>query len=168
MDIRKCAVIIPLCNHRRGREQRKSLIKESMGACEAHYLTPISEAGMTTRTVTLSLLERRSVTMTVTATLILKRIGLSDTEELVRVELVGNKSKKTKLDFYTPSGPNKITLGHPSSRIISDSKREQQKYSPRSEQKQGVTAVLAVTMGLKSPTTVAKRSQRRRQLKSNY
>ena len=51
-------------------------------------------------------------------------------EELVRVERVGNKSKKTKLDFYTSSDPNKITLEHPSSKIISDSKREQQKYSP--------------------------------------
>jgi hypothetical protein len=84
---------------------------------------------------------------------------MSGMEELVRVEQVGNKSKKTKSDFYTSSDPNKITLEHPSSKIISDSKREQQKYSPCSEQKQGVTAVLAVTMGLKSPTTVAKRSQ---------
>ena len=71
MNIQKYAVIIPLCNHRRGREQRKSLIKESMGACEAHYLTPISKAGTTTRVVTLSLLAKRSVTMTVTTTLIL-------------------------------------------------------------------------------------------------
>ena len=100
---------------------------------------------------------------------------MSDTEELVHVERVGNKSKKTKLDvektkldFYTPSDPDKITLEHPRSKTLSDSKREQQKYSPCSEQKQGVTAVLAVMMGLKSPTTVAERSQRRRQLESNY
>ena len=57
----------------------------------------------------------------------------------------------TKLDFYTPSDPDKITLEHPRSKTLSDSKREQQKYSPRSETKQGVTAVMAVMVGLRGP-----------------
>ena len=93
---------------------------------------------------------------------------MSDTGELVRVERVGNKSKKTKLDvtttkldFYTPSDPNKITLEHPSSKISSDSKSEQQKYSPRSETKQGVTAVMAVMVGLKGPRSSKKVSEKK-------
>jgi len=93
---------------------------------------------------------------------------LSDTGELVRVERVGNKSKKTKLDvtttkldFYTPSDPNKITLEHPSSKISSDSKSEQQKYSPRSETKQGVTAVMAVMVGLRGPRSSKKVSEKK-------
>ena len=67
----------------------------------------------------------------------------------------------TKLDFYTPSDPDKITLEHPRSKTLSDSKREQQKYSPCSEQKQGVTAVLAVMMGLKSPRSSKKVSDKK-------
>ena len=46
--------------------------KKVMGACKAHYLTPTSGAG-TIRTVTLSLLARRSVTMIVTVIPILIR-----------------------------------------------------------------------------------------------
>jgi hypothetical protein len=51
---------------------------------------------------------------------------LGSTEELVRVERVGtNKSKKTKLDVYTPSDPIKTTHEHDSSKI-SENFSEQQ------------------------------------------
>ena len=67
----------------------------------------------------------------------------------------------TKLDFYTPSDPDKITLEHPRSKTLSDSKREQQKYSPRSETKQGVTAVMAVMVGLRGPRSSKKVSEKK-------
>ncbi|MFM8588489.1 MAG: RNase H-like domain-containing protein [Bacteroidota bacterium] len=59
------------------------------------------------------------------------------------VENVGNKSKKTKLDNSTPPDPIKTTH-EPTSSVISDNSSEQRKYSPCSEPKQGVTAVMAV------------------------
>ncbi len=63
----------------------------------------------------------------------------------IRVEKVGVKSKKTKLVNYTPSDPIKTTPKLDSS-ITSDNFSEQQKDSPCSDQKQGVTAVMAVMM----------------------
>ena len=46
-----------------------------------------------------------------------KGIGLGDTGDLVHVEHVGNKSKRTKLNVYTPSDPIKITHEHNCSHI---------------------------------------------------
>ena len=84
---------------------------------------------------------------------------MSDTEELVRVERVGNKSKKTKLDvemtkldFYTPSDPDKITLEHPRSKTLSDSKREQQKYSPPLRTKARSNSRFGCDDGTEKPT----------------
>jgi hypothetical protein len=75
---------------------------------------------------------------------------LSGTEDLANVERVENiKSKKTKLDVYTPSDPIKTTheLVNPSK---NDNFSEQRNDSPCSDQKQGVTAVMAVMVTEKS------------------
>ena len=71
---------------------------------------------------------------------------MSGTGELVNVEKVGNnKSKRTKLNIYTPSDPIKTTHQLDDS-SISKNFSEQREHSPPSEQnlKPGVTAVLAV------------------------
>ncbi len=75
---------------------------------------------------------------------------MSGTEDLANVERVGNiKSKKTKLDVYTPSDPIKTThqLVNPNKR---DNFSKQQNDSPCSDQKQGVTAVMAMMITEKS------------------
>ena len=87
---------------------------------------------------------------------------MSGTGELVRVEQVGNKkSKKTDLDIYTPPDPIKTTH-EPESSETSDNFSEQQKHSPRSNEKQGVTAVMAVITGLhKGPPSNKKASKKK-------
>ncbi len=75
---------------------------------------------------------------------------MSGTEDLINVERVGRiKSKKTKLDVYTPSDPIKTTqkLVNPNK---SDNFSEQQNDSPCSDQRQRVTAVMAVMIVEKS------------------
>jgi hypothetical protein len=68
---------------------------------------------------------------------------LSGTEDLEIVERVGNKSKKTKLDVYTPSNPIKATH-ELDSLHFSDNFSEQLNDSPCPNKKQGVTVVMAV------------------------
>jgi hypothetical protein len=75
---------------------------------------------------------------------------LSGTEDLVNVEQVGKiKSKKTKLDVYTPSDPIKTAhkLSNPNKSYKFSLQRND---SPCSDQKQGVTAVMAVMIAKKS------------------
>jgi hypothetical protein len=67
--------------------------------------------------------------------------------ELACVERVGiKKSKKTKLDIYTPSDPIKTTHEHNSSKISKNFSKQQNVPKP----KRGVTAVMCVMVGLKS------------------
>jgi hypothetical protein len=69
---------------------------------------------------------------------------LSGTEDLEIVERVGNKkSKKTKLDIYTPSKLIKTTH-EPHSSNINDEFGKQRNDSLCPNKKQGVTAVMAV------------------------
>ena len=85
---------------------------------------------------------------------------MSGTGELVNVEKVGtNKSKRTKLNIYTPSDPIKTTHHLDDSRI-SENFSEQRKHSPSSEQnhKTGVTAVLAVMTAGRSGRRSSKKS----------
>jgi hypothetical protein len=71
--------------------------------------------------------------------------------DLVNLERVGNhKSKKAKLDVYTPSDPIKTTHELDSSNK-SDNFSKQQNDSPCSNKKQGVTAVIAVMMAENKP-----------------
>ncbi len=86
---------------------------------------------------------------------------MSGTEDLVNVERVGNKSKKTKLDVYTPSDPIKTTPELDSA-TTSDNFSEQRIQPPLSETRQGVTAVMAVMTGLnKSPSSNKKVSKKK-------
>jgi hypothetical protein len=84
---------------------------------------------------------------------------LSSTEDLVNVERVGYKSKKTKLDVYTPSDPIKTTPELDSS-TTSNNFSEQR--VPSVETRQGVTAVMAVMKGLnKKPNSNKKVSKKK-------
>jgi hypothetical protein len=83
---------------------------------------------------------------------------LSDTEDLEHVERVGkNKSKKTKLDVYTPSDPIKVTP-EPHSSTISENFSKQQNDSSTMADKPGVTAVMAVLVADKSHRSTKKSS----------
>jgi hypothetical protein len=82
---------------------------------------------------------------------------LSDTEDL---EHVGkNKSKKTKLDVYTPSD-HKVTH-EPHSSKISKNFSKQQNNSSTMVDKQGVTAVMAVQVADKSRRSTKKSSTKK-------
>jgi hypothetical protein len=82
-------------------------------------------------------------------------------EDLEIVERVGNnKSKKTKLDVYTPS--NLIKTTHkPHSLNMSDNFSEQQNDSPCPDKKQGVTAVMAVLVAENSCRSSKKSSTKK-------
>jgi hypothetical protein len=77
--------------------------------------------------------------------------------ELVHVEQVGiNKSKKTKLDVYTPSNLIKTTHKHDSLKISKNFSEQHNVPKP----KRGVTAVMGVMVGLK-PTNSNKVSKKK-------
>ncbi len=83
---------------------------------------------------------------------------MSGTEDLENVERVGNnKSKKTKLDIYTPFDPIKTTHELDSSNI-SDNFSEQRNDSLCPNKKQGVTAVMAVMVAENKSGHSSKRS----------
>ena len=86
---------------------------------------------------------------------------MSSTEDLVNVERVGtNKSKKTKLDVYTPSDPIKVTP-EPHSSMISENLSEQQNDSSTMADKPGVTAVMAVLVADQSRRSTKKSSTKK-------